>query len=194
MLDPSETRSKAVERLENVVRDRSVARALEKYAWNFTIQWREKAGKKACWDENMIRWRYTQKVLQLEHNAKTSDLVERIFRGEIVTKWNSTTDRTHASLRDVLESKRVWASPKLIRDILPWDLRPELWKDAFDEARKIAMRRGPTEDHKRAMDGVLICGKCKSKRTEYYLLQTRASDEPMTCYAHCLQCDHRWRQ
>ena len=43
-------------------------------------------------------------------------------------------------------------------------------------------------------DSVLQCGKCKKNSVDYYEKQTRGADEPMTLFAHCLNCGNRWRQ
>jgi len=43
-------------------------------------------------------------------------------------------------------------------------------------------------------DSVLQCTKCKKNSVDYYEKQTRGADEPMTLFAHCLNCGHRWRQ
>lgn len=42
-------------------------------------------------------------------------------------------------------------------------------------------------------EGVFECGKCGSKRTTYYSLQTRSADEPMTNFITCCECKHRWK-
>lgn len=42
-------------------------------------------------------------------------------------------------------------------------------------------------------EGIFMCKKCKSKKTEYYQLQTRSADEPMTTYVHCKNCDNNWK-
>jgi transcription elongation factor S-II len=41
-------------------------------------------------------------------------------------------------------------------------------------------------------EGILVCPKCKSRKTSYYQLQTRSADEPMTTYAQC-SCGNRWK-
>jgi len=41
--------------------------------------------------------------------------------------------------------------------------------------------------------GQFKCGKCKSRKTTFYLLQTRSADEPMTVYVTCLGCGHKWK-
>ncbi|EGD82552.1 hypothetical protein PTSG_03204 [Salpingoeca rosetta] len=40
----------------------------------------------------------------------------------------------------------------------------------------------------------LKCGKCGKNDVEYYEVQLRAADEPMTVIATCIKCGHRWRQ
>ena len=42
-------------------------------------------------------------------------------------------------------------------------------------------------------DGMLCCGKCGMQKTSSYEMQTRSADEPMTIFATCLCCGHRWR-
>jgi DNA-directed RNA polymerase subunit M/transcription elongation factor TFIIS len=42
-------------------------------------------------------------------------------------------------------------------------------------------------------EGQFKCGKCKSKKTDYYQLQTRSADEPMTTYVTCHGCGNRWK-
>ena len=42
-------------------------------------------------------------------------------------------------------------------------------------------------------EGIFQCRKCKSRKTEYYSLQTRSADEPMTNFITCLNCKNRWK-
>lgn len=44
-----------------------------------------------------------------------------------------------------------------------------------------------------AATDTFTCRKCKGKNCTYYLMQTRSSDEPMTCYTNCLDCGNRWK-
>lgn len=51
-------------------------------------------------------------------------------------------------------------------------------------------------EHNRVMDedyeGLFKC-KCGSKKTDYYQLQTRSADEPMTTYVTCRTCNKCWK-
>ncbi len=37
------------------------------------------------------------------------------------------------------------------------------------------------------------CPKCKNDRAKYWLIQTRAADEPETKFLKCTKCKHIWR-
>ena len=41
--------------------------------------------------------------------------------------------------------------------------------------------------------GIFTCGRCKSRKTTYYEMQTRSADEPMTAFITCLDCGKRWK-
>lgn len=42
-------------------------------------------------------------------------------------------------------------------------------------------------------EGQFKCRKCGSKKTDYYQMQTRSADEPMTTYVTCKSCGNRWK-
>ena len=42
-------------------------------------------------------------------------------------------------------------------------------------------------------DGFFTCFKCGSKKTNFYQMQTRGADEPMTNFVNCLDCGKRWK-
>jgi len=50
-----------------------------------------------------------------------------------------------------------------------------------------------TENPCVVVEGVLECGKCKSRRTFSFQRQTRSADEGATTFAQCAQCGNRWR-
>lgn len=37
------------------------------------------------------------------------------------------------------------------------------------------------------------CPKCGNKKAYYWMVQTRAGDEPETKFLKCAKCKHRWR-
>ena len=68
------------------------------------------------------------------------------------------------------------------------EMYPEFWK-----AVKDAYVPENVKNPKEKPDGMIKCRKCKSMKTDYYQLQTRSADEPMTTYVTCHNCEHRWK-
>ena len=56
-----------------------------------------------------------------------------------------------------------------------------------DTAQKIVISETEIEE------GLFKCPKCKSKKTTYYSVQLRSSDEPMTNFITCTSCKNRWK-
>jgi DNA-directed RNA polymerase subunit M/transcription elongation factor TFIIS len=57
--------------------------------------------------------------------------------------------------------------------------------------KEAAMEQAKAKDDD--YEGQFKCGKCKSKKTDYYQMQTRSADEPMTTYVTCMACGNRWK-
>jgi len=64
-------------------------------------------------------------------------------------------------------------------------LREKLTKEAIND-HQMARTQG-------AKTSLLKCGKCKRNNIEYTEMQTRSADEPMTTFAFCQDCGHRWK-
>lgn len=65
---------------------------------------------------------------------------------------------------------------------------PEFW-NAVNNSSILELLKNPPEKP----DGMIQCRKCKSMKTDYYQLQTRSADEPMTTYVTCYNCENRWK-
>jgi DNA-directed RNA polymerase subunit M/transcription elongation factor TFIIS len=44
------------------------------------------------------------------------------------------------------------------------------------------------------VEGILKCGKCKSRKILSFSKQIRSGDEPMSVVAKCTNCHHKWIQ
>jgi transcription elongation factor S-II len=64
-------------------------------------------------------------------------------------------------------------------------LRKQLTKEAIRDSQ-ISMQGGTETD-------LLKCSKCRNRKCTYTQAQTRSADEPMTTFAFCLHCGHRWK-
>lgn len=71
------------------------------------------------------------------------------------------------------------------------ELSPERWerliheKNMKDKNKYTPTLQGNTD--------VFTCRKCKSNKCNYFQLQTRSADEPMTTYVTCVNCGNRWK-
>ncbi|ABU43713.1 hypothetical protein AR158_C167L [Paramecium bursaria Chlorella virus AR158] len=169
--EPMEIRQKARDMIDAVVQDPKISRYLEIASWNHAMDICKKLGHDLKWDNFTFRNRYTQKILSVRYNiGLRRDLLDKMKTGE-------------TSIKNFVNAK-------------PWEICPEKWEKAFEDAAKKALRftDASAMDPKDMPDGMLQCGKCKSRKTSYYELQTRSSDEPMTVFAKCHACGARWKQ
>lgn len=71
------------------------------------------------------------------------------------------------------------------------DLDPARWQAALETALAREMHTMATQ---RTASITLFCRRCKKQSScDYYQLQTRSADEPMTTFVTCLECDKRWK-
>jgi transcription elongation factor S-II len=163
-------RGKAWHRLaEAVVGDDALARKIEKCIWNSTL--RGFLPFERYWENHMVRYKYTTKVLGIVFNLKNPKnpfLKAKILSGEV--------------------------SPAQLVKMTPYQMFPEMWDPIFERVAHKQLRKQLTTDVENAPDGAFTCGKCKSKKTTYYQLQCRSADEPMTTFIQCLSCSKRWKQ
>jgi transcription elongation factor S-II len=71
------------------------------------------------------------------------------------------------------------------------DQAPEVWNDLIQQT---ADREKATFSKKATASIMMYCNSCKKKsKCDYYQVQTRSADEPMTTFVTCLECDKRWK-
>jgi transcription elongation factor S-II len=71
------------------------------------------------------------------------------------------------------------------------DRHPDRW---MDKLRQAAERDKALYSRKTTASMQMYCSSCKKKTNcDYYQMQTRSADEPMTTFVTCLECDKRWK-
>jgi len=142
---------------------------LERSIYNEVLRKAREDKVPLTWEFAGFRDRYIQKVMSIKFNLlhpNNPRLFERLKRGEISYLW--------------------------LASAMPYDMFPELWVPVMEEVAMKALRRESRNSGKK-VEGAFQCRKCKSKCTEYYQLQTRSADEPMTTFVTCLDCENRWK-
>ena len=124
-------------------------------------------------------------------------------RRNVVKKWDNEyfvelyvtrlrTVRSNISnerLQEALANKTI--RPHQIAFMTHQEMHPTRWAALLEEKKvRDDNRYAPKLE---ASTDNFTCGRCKSKKCTYYQLQTRSSDEPMTCFVNCLSCGSSWK-
>jgi DNA-directed RNA polymerase subunit M/transcription elongation factor TFIIS len=76
-------------------------------------------------------------------------------------------------------------------DSAPVDRNPARWRSIIE---KTIEQEKATYSREQTASIFMYCSSCKRKtKCDYYQLQTRSADEPMTTFVTCLECDKRWK-
>jgi DNA-directed RNA polymerase subunit M/transcription elongation factor TFIIS len=82
-------------------------------------------------------------------------------------------------------------TPEAFAELSVVDLNPKRWKAQIEKQiekdKHLYTNAGSASIY-------FYCSGCKVKtRCDYYQMQTRSADEPMTTFVTCLECDRRWK-
>jgi len=116
-------------------------------------------------------------------------------------KWFVDIDWNNSVFIDMYRSRAVSLYPyrEMAGNMTPTefvdstavDLNPKRWKEMI---QKIIDKEKAMYSKKSTASIFMNCSSCKKKtRCDYYQLQTRSADEPMTTFVTCLECDKRWK-
>lgn len=82
-------------------------------------------------------------------------------------------------------------TPEALAELSSVELCPARWKASIEKIIE-AEKKLYSKDQNAAI--FMWCSGCKKKtKCDYYQMQTRSADEPMTTFVTCLECDRRWK-
>lgn len=90
-------------------------------------------------------------------------------------------------IQNIVSKKDGWGFDSIYKK-LPWEIYPERWEEII---RQMEAANAPKKEE--LVEGIFTCGKCRSKYTTYFQMQTRSADEPMTVFVTCKKCGNRWK-
>ena len=164
--NPEQFRQKIVEKLSVYFEEPKHSINLERGVHNWAVK--EATNRKIIkkWDNPFFVQLYLDHLRSVFINLKHNEVVNNINAGHI--KAQDVAFMTHQELRPDVWDELIKA--KSIRDMNKFNQNIESMTDTF------------------------TCRKCRQKKCSYYMIQLRASDEPMTIFVQCLTCGNRWKQ
>ena len=133
-----------------------------------------------------------------------SDTIEHAILNKCIQdaqRWIVDIDWGAHAFKEMYRSRAMslYASRDLANSMTPEefvnttevDRHPERWVEPL---KKIAELDKALYSRKKTANILMYCSGCKRKSNcDYYQLQTRSADEPMTTFVTCLECDKRWK-
>ena len=163
--NPEAFREKVVLKFSPFVdNDEKKSKNIEKSIYNYSIKESTNRLVVKKWDNPYFVLIYTNKLKSLLDNM-TPENIERLKTGEI--------------------------NPCKLAFLTHQELNYDKWKVLLDE--KAQKDKYKFETQVQAATDTFTCRRCKKNRCTYYQLQTRSSDEAITTFVTCLECDNRWK-
>ena len=116
-------------------------------------------------------------------------------------KWLVDIDWERPAFKEMYRSRAIQLyrykhmaetmSPQDFAEMSCVDQNPQRWREIIE---KTIEKEKALYSQKKTASIFMHCSSCKKKtKCDYYQLQTRSADEPMTTFVTCLECDKRWK-
>jgi transcription elongation factor S-II len=166
-------RNKVIENFTELIENNEIAKQLEESILHLVADECIRAGIEIDWG-NRIFWNmYRSRAISFYEN----------LRGD-----NSYV-KNEESWLEKLRSGEI--NPKQFTDLGAVDLCPARWKSAIEKIIETEKKLYAKNENASIF---MWCSGCKKKnKCDYYQMQTRSADEPMTTFVTCLECDKHWK-
>jgi DNA-directed RNA polymerase subunit M/transcription elongation factor TFIIS len=166
-------RDKVIENFTEILEDKDLAVELESEILHFVNDLSIKECIEVDWGNRVFWNMYRNKSISLYENLKgMNSYIEN------QENWLQKIKSKELSVSDFVDMNSI-------------DMCPSRWKATIE---KIIENEKKLYSKNDAASIFLWCSSCKKKaKCEYYQMQTRSADEPMTTFVTCLECDKRWK-
>lgn len=166
--NPLQFRSKLAKEINillNIDEDNNMGKNIEKCIYNYALDEASKNNIIKKWDNKFFRIIYMTRLKSISINL-----------------------RKNASFRELVIGKKI--SYKQLESINHQEMNPQRWNAMIQDKTE---RDKATYEVYKKINSEFTCFKCQSNNCDYYQLQTRSADEPMTTFVSCLECGNRWK-
>lgn len=169
--EPKQFRSSIVTKLNEFIDDEKKAKTIEKSVFNDCIRCADERNIIKKWDNEYFVMLYANKVRSLYFNLNANSyignesFVQRIKNGTL--------------------------SCRVVGSMTHQEMEPSKWQELIE--KKMIRDKNKYNTNKSGASQEFKCRKCGKRETNYYQVQTRSADEPMTTFVTCLNCGNHWR-
>lgn len=166
-------RDKVIENFTELFGNEEFAKSFETEMLHSTAAIAVKENVEVDWS-NKVFWNlYRNKSISFYENLKGSNSYVENHEG-----WLSKLKNKEITIRQFVEMNA-------------FDMCPSRWKSIIEKIIETEKKLYSKSD---AASIFMWCSSCKKKsKCDYYQMQTRSADEPMTTFLTCLECDRRWK-
>ncbi len=167
----NEYRQEILEKYYDLVKNMVVV-PIEEGIYKYTLERAKSKNIPVDWDNRAFKRIYMNKCISVYTNLNPESYVGN--------------DQLYPKLKKMTEDELL-----NIAFLKPQEIFPDNWKSLIEKksaADEFLYLKKPG-----AVTNQWKCAKCKEKKCTYFQLQTRSSDEPMTTFVTCVNCNHKWK-
>lgn len=165
-------------------------RNAEKSVYNWAVKCIRDSGDQASWENLAFRRLYRGKVHCLTQELSRAEMAQvdlEVTDGQVKVRIQTAPQLVCRLRHKELEMRKLASYPPEV-----------LWPEGPCAKTMLKLRERDLQREKAKAaeieyNGLFVCGRCKSRKTTFYLLQTRSADEPMTAFITCMSCGHKWK-
>ena len=165
-------RTKVIENFDEIIQDSEISKQLEESLLHVVSDQAIKENMDIDW-ANKVFWNmYRSKAIFIYENINPESYVQN------TENWLGKLKSGEISIRSFAEMTAA-------------EICPQRWKEAIEKQIEIEKK---LQSKNSSASIFMWCSRCKKKtKCDYYQMQTRSADEPMTTFMTCLECDRRWK-
>lgn len=166
-------REKVIENFTEIFEDEQQATEFELHMLQALVERATKECIDVDWSNRTFWNMYRSRAITLYENLRGDD----------------SYVKNNQNLIEKIKSKEI--SLQAVAEMNAMELCPSRWKDVIE---RIIEKEKKLYKGDQAASMFMWCSSCKKlSKCDYYQLQTRSADEPMTTFVTCLECDKRWK-